>query len=76
MKLTEKKIKDLIREELESIIAEKENLNDIVDTAQKDVELEAKNIFEKFKRTAAASNGAVTTSMLKNIFIQLLQSME
>ena len=74
MKLTKEKLKQLIKEEFQSIIAEEEDTNAMIDEAQKAIEQEATVTFGKIK--SAAEKAGLETEMLKGIFIQFLQNME
>ena len=73
MKLTEEKIKQLIKEEIAKI-TEQEDTNAMIDEAQKVIEQEANVTFNKIK--SAAEKAGMETEMLKGIFIQFLQNME
>jgi len=73
MKLTEEKIKQLIKEEIVKI-TEQEDTNAMIDEAQKVIEQEANVTFNKIK--SAAEKAGMETEMLKGIFIQFLQNME
>jgi len=73
MKLTEEKIKQLIKEEIVKI-TEQEDTNAMIDEAQKAIEQEANVTFNKIK--SAAEKAGMETEMLKGIFIQFLQNME
>jgi hypothetical protein len=70
MKLTEEKIKQLIKEEI-SLLSEEENFNPKVDAAQKALEAEAKTIFNKIKQTASTSE--LDLEMLKKSFLDSFQ---
>lgn len=74
MKLTEEKLKQLIKEEFQSLISEEEDTNAMIDEAQKAIEQEATITFSKIK--SAPEKAGLETEMLKGIFIQFLQNME
>ena len=74
MKLTKEKLKQLIKEELEAIIAEEEDTNAMIDNAQVAIEQEARAAFDKIK--SAAEKAGMSPDMLKGLFIQFIQDME
>lgn len=74
MKLTKEKIKQLIKEELAAIIAEEEDTNAMIDSAQAAIEQEANASFEKIKK--AAEETGMSPDMLKGLFVQFLQNMK
>jgi len=73
MKLTEQKLKQLIKEEIVRI-HEEEDTNAMIDEAQKAIEQEANATFNRIK--SAAEKAKMDVEMLKGIFIQFLQNME
>jgi len=73
MKLTKEKLKELIKEELEAMIAEEEDTNSMIDNAQVAIEQEANASFEKIKK--AAEEAGMSPDMLKGLFMQFLQNM-
>ena len=74
MKLTKEKLKQLIKEELEAIIAGEEDTNAMIDNAQVAIEQEARAAFDKIK--SAAEKAGMSPDMLKGLFIQFIQDME
>ena len=74
MKLTKEKLKELIKEELEAMIAEEEDTNAMIDDAQVAIEQEANASFEKIKKAAEAAG--MSPEMLKGLFVQFLQNMK
>lgn len=73
MKLTEQKLKQLIKEEIVRI-QEEEDTNTMIDEAQKAIEQEANATFNRIK--SAAEKAKMDVEMLKGIFIQFIQNME
>tara|TARA_R100001460_G_scaffold43418_1_gene79733 strand:- start:119 stop:343 length:225 start_codon:yes stop_codon:yes gene_type:complete len=74
MKLTLKKLKQIIKEEMQNVISEEDDTNAMIDNAQKAVEGEANAAFDRIK--AAADESGMSAEMLKGLFIQFLQNMD
>ena len=74
MKLTQERLKQIIKEEIQNVISEEDDTNTMIDNAQKAVEGEANAAFEKIK--AAADESGMSPEMLKGLFIQFLQNMD
>ena len=74
MKITQERLKQIIKEEIQNVISEEDDTNTMIDSAQKAVEGEANAAFEKIKE--AADESGMSPEMLKGLFIQFLQNMD
>lgn len=70
MKLTEEKLKKIIKEELKAIMTEQENIDAKFEEAKSAMEKEANNILSQIEK--AAQKTKMSPDMLKGLLVQFL----